>query len=322
MTAQLAHDRLLERLRHCLGPRTMAALTDDETTELVLNPDGQLFVERLGGGFIALGSLSSQAAETLIGLVAHAGDTVVDRRRPIVSGLLPLGNWRFEGLMPPVVTRPSFAIRKPAIRSMSLTDYLNSGAIGPKRAAALRQAIEDRQNIVVAGGTSSGKTTLADALLNEIAALSPEHRLVVLEDTAELRSAVSNQVALRTSDEVGMVQLLRSALRLRPDRIIVGEVRDGAALTLLKAWNTGHTGGVATVHANSASAALLRLEQLVGEVSASPMQAIIAEAVDLVVSIRRTATGRRIEEVIRVLGVDAGGYQLEPIAPEECPNAA
>lgn len=177
------------------------------------------------------------------------------------------------------------------------------------QAAAIRQAILARMNIVICGGTGSGKTTLANAVIAEIVTTAPQDRMVILEDTAEIRCTADNAVALHTSHAVDMARLLKSTMRLRPDRIIVGEVRDGAALTLLKAWNTGHPGGVTTIHSNSSLSALRRLEQLTAEVNQQPMHAVIGEAVDLVVSIERAGKSRRVRDVMRISGLNGAHYQ-------------
>jgi type IV secretion system protein TrbB len=224
---------------------------------------------------------------------------------------LPIGGHRFEGLLAPVVGAPVFAIRKRAARVFSLESYVRDKIMTECQASVIRNAVENRMNIVVAGGTGTGKTTLANAVIGEIARLTPDHRLVILEDTAEIQCTAENAVALHTTDVVDMGRLLKSTMRLRPDRIIVGEVRDGAALTLLKAWNTGHPGGVATIHANNALSALTRLEQLTAEVSQNPMPEIIGEAVDLVISIGRTSKGRRVEDLLLVEGYQNGQYRIE-----------
>jgi len=224
-------------------------------------------------------------------------------------------------LLPPVVSAPCLTIRKRASRLIPLDDYVDQAALTPAHASRIRAAIRDRRNIVIAGGTGSGKTTLANAIIAEMVCLAPEDRLVILEDTAEIRCSAQNSVALHTSDSVDMARLLKSTMRLRPDRIIVGEVRDGAALTLLKAWNTGHPGGVTTIHANTAISALRRLEQLAAEVSQTPMQEVIGEAVDLVVSIGRTPEGRRVREVIHVEACRDGQYQIETSSEKETQDA-
>lgn len=314
MSSSRSHPRLVRKLEDALGPSICAALEDALTVEVMLNPNGALFVERLGQGIASLGTLPQGAAEIIIGAVAHALQTEADDRRPIISGELPIGGHRFEGLLPPVVSAPTFTIRRKASRLIPLIDYVRDGTMTEAQAAFIAHAVRQRLNIVVAGGTGSGKTTLANAILSGIVDAAPDHRLVILEDTAEIQCAAENAVALHTSDDIDMARLLKSTMRLRPDRIIVGEVRDGAALTLLKSWNTGHPGGVTTIHANNARSALRRLEQLTSEASQQPMQDVIGEAVDVVVSIERTPTGRRVREVITVEGFVGGQYQIQTVA--------
>ena len=311
MTHSGAHEslrRLKRSLADALGPVITAALNDARVVEVMLNPDGRLFIERIGEGMTGAGTMSSHDAEVVIGRVAHALKTEVDQDRPIISGELPLGGHRFEGILPPAAARPVFTIRKRASQLIPLSQYVTDGIMTAEQASQIRTAIALRENIVVAGGTGTGKTTLTNAILAELVQVTPDHRLVILEDTAEIQCAADNHVILHTSDTVDMGRLLTSTMRLRPDRIIVGEVRDGAALTLLKAWNTGHPGGIATVHANSAFAALTRLEQLVAEASPQPMRDVIGEAVDLIVSIERTPTGRKVRELLHVKGFGAGHY--------------
>jgi type IV secretion system protein TrbB len=262
--------------------------------------------------------MTPQAAETVIGTVAHALHYQVDEGQPVVTGELPIGGHRFEGLLPPVVAKPAFTIRRRASMLISLDEYVLTGVMTPGQATMIRAAIQARLNIVVSGGTGSGKTTLASAVIDEIARVTPHDRLVILEDTAEILCAADNAVHLHSSATVDMAALLKSTMRLRPDRIIVGEVRDGAALTLLKAWNTGHPGGVATIHSNTASSALRRLEQLTAEASQQVMHDVIGEAVDLIISIERTPWGRRVSEIIHVEGFGDGRYQItEGLAAEE-----
>jgi P-type conjugative transfer ATPase TrbB len=322
MTVTRSHPRLVRKLQDALGATICAALEDSSVVEVMLNPDGRLFVERLGEGIADLGSLPAGAAEVIIGSVAHALQTEADDLQPIISGELPIGGHRFEGLLPPVVSAPTFSIRRRASRLIPLDDYVDDGIMTESQAGLIADAISRRLNIVVAGGTGSGKTTLANAVIAEIVRQTPEHRLVILEDTAEIQCAAENAVSLHTSDTADMARLLKSTMRLRPDRIIVGEVRDGAALTLLKAWNTGHPGGITTIHANSAVSALRRLEQLTAEASQQPLREVIGEAVDVVISIERTPTGRRVREVIRVVGFVDGQYQIETFAHQGQRDAA
>ncbi len=296
----LGHDpsRGLAMLATALGPSIAAMLDASDTIEVIANPDGRLWLEQVGKGRIpTTHRLDGVEIERVIRLVATLTGAEVTRDKPIISAELPPRGERFEGVLPPVSRGPCFAIRKPAGRIFSLDDYAAAGVLASDQAATLKAAIAQRANIIVAGGTGSGKTTLANALLQEIARRN--ERVVILEDTRELQCAAEDVVALRTQPgSVSLSDLVRSTLRLRPDRIIVGEVRGPEALDLLKAWNTGHPGGVATLHANSARAVLARLEQLTMEVCETPPRALIAEAIDLVVFIERGGpAGRRISEI-------------------------
>ncbi len=302
--------RLINKLLTALGDDICQALDDPAVVEIMLNPDGRLFVERVGQGIAAAGEISAATAEMVIGTVAHALHCEVDAQRPIVSGELPIDGHRFEGLLPPVVVNPTFTIRRRASRLLTIADFVHAQVMSEHHAELIRAAVVSRRNIVIAGGTGSGKTTLANTVINEMIEATPDDRLVILEDTAEIVCTASNAVPLHTNATIDMACLLKSTMRLRPDRIIVGEVRDGAALTLLKAWNTGHPGGVATLHANSANLALRRLEQLTAEASQQPMCEVIGEAVDLVIFIEKTARARRIREVLQVDGFVNGRYEI------------
>ena len=224
MSTSSSHSRLVRKLREALGDVICVALEDDDVVEVMLNPDGRLFVERLGEGIARTGELKAGAAEIIIGSIAHALQTEADDERPIISGELPIGGHRFEGLLPPVVSAPSFTIRRRASRMIPLANYVSSGVMTALQASLIQRAIHERLNIVVSGGTGSGKTTLANAVIAEIVQSAPEHRLLILEDTAEIQCAAENAVSLHTTDTVDMGRLLKSTMRLRPDRIIVGEV--------------------------------------------------------------------------------------------------
>ncbi len=300
--------RRASMLKTAFGPVIGCALEDEAVAEIMVNPDGALWIERHGKCRAEEARrLRSADVERIIRLVASQIGFDCDKARPIVSAELPTGE-RFEGVLPPVAIAPCFSIRKAAGRVIALAEYVEAGIMTGADALILKSAISRRQNILIAGGASSGKTTLANALLTEVAAT--EDRVVILEDTRELRCEARDVIALRTSPTVSLEALVRSTMRLRPDRIIVGEVRGGEALDLLKAWNTGHPGGVATVHANSAAAALMRLEQLIGERTTHIPCQLIADAIDLVVFISRSTGGRRVEEILRVEGFDHNGYRL------------
>lgn len=325
MIADGTAERRRTMLRTAMGPAVAAALADPLTVEVMVNPDGALRTDRLGEGCRDSGvRLAAGEVERIIRLVASHVRAEVHADAPLVSAELPphaegQAGERFEGVLPPVAPGPCFSIRKPAARIYSLADYVADGILEPECARLLSLAAVGRRNILVAGGTSSGKTTLANALLAEIAALG--ERVILIEDTRELQCAAPDTVSLRTrAGKVTMADLVRSTLRLRPDRIVVGEVRGGEALDMLKAWNTGHPGGIATVHANSAEAALHRLEQLILEAVPSVPRRLVADAVDLIVFIEGRGTARRIRSVCALDGVDGeAGYRLRPVHPEQ-PN--
>ncbi len=305
--------RLALSLRRKLGEVGCQALEQPGVFELMLNPDGHLWVDCHGSGMQRVGTMLSSAAESFIGTVASMLRSTVTRESPILECELPddapFFGARFEAMIPPVVVQPTFTIRLRASSVFTLAQYVEHGVMTSGQRAAIERAVSDRKNILVVGGTTSGKTTLTNAILDYMSQVAPHHRIVILEDTRELQCTSPNVVALRTSDFVDMQRLLKATMRLRPDRIVVGEVRDSAALALLKAWNTGHPGGVCTVHSNDARAGLVRVEQLIAEVSLNPMPALIAEALDVIVSIAHTPVGRRIREVIAVTGYIDGQYQ-------------
>ena len=307
--------RQAEALRRALGAQILGFLDDPQVSEIMLNPDSTLWIDRLGAGMELVGEVPAVQALTIVNTIAAMLDQVVTPERPVLECELPLDGSRFEALIPPLVERASFALRKKAALVFTLEDYVAKGIMTKAQKQAIEEAVSGRQNILVSGGTGSGKTTAANAILDAVARLDGDHRVVVIEDTRELQVNAENVVFLRTSDNTDMTRLLRATMRLRPDRIVVGEVRDGSALALLKAWNTGHPGGVGTVHANDASAALIRIGQLIQEAGVPPNPELIAEAVNVIVSIKRTATGRTVEEVIAVRGWSAsGGFHVERLA--------
>tara|TARA_R110002073_G_scaffold22170_3_gene76951 strand:- start:495 stop:1490 length:996 start_codon:yes stop_codon:yes gene_type:complete len=311
--AQETDSRRTAMLRTAFCPVIRNALDAADTIEIMANPDGSVWIEKAGiGVVVSEHTLDASDRERIIRLVASGVGEAANRASPIVSAELPGSGERFEGLLPPVSTAPCFSIRKPATTPFELGDYVDQGALSPALCAALRESVANRANILIAGGTSSGKTTFTNALLAEPA--FQDDRIVILEDTRELCCAARNRVQLRTHrGSASLQQLVRSTLRLRPDRIIVGEVRGAEALDLLKAWNTGHPGGITTLHANSAYGALRRLEQLTLEASSRAPFDLIAEAIDVVVFMSRAGGQRRIEEALRVSGFDGDGYQTEPL---------
>ncbi|MBI1394320.1 MAG: P-type conjugative transfer ATPase TrbB [Alphaproteobacteria bacterium] len=305
--------RRLSMLRSACEGAVRAALDADDVIEILANPDGSIWIERAGRGIeIEPSTITAAARERIIRLVASSIGEACDRSAPIISAELTGSGERFQGLLPPVSEAPCFAIRKSATVPFKLDDYVDQGALAPATATALRAALDSRANILIAGGTSSGKTTFTNALLAE-PSLSDE-RIVLLEDTRELKCAAANAVSLRTHrDRITLTDLVRSTMRLRPDRIVVGEVRGPEALDLLKAWNTGHPGGITTLHANSARAALQRLEQLAMEAATVPPRALIAESIDVVLFMSRQGGKRCVEEAISVSGFDGDAYITAPL---------
>jgi type IV secretion system protein VirB11 len=298
--------RLLDSLRHNCGPVFMNALEDESVVEIMLNPDGSLWIERYGRDHERIADISPAQGRLILSLTASGLDLTVNDRNPIVEGEFPLDGSRFEGAFPPIVgPGPSFSLRKKASRVFTLAEYTAAGSITAEAVSIIRTAVRQRKNIVVVGGTSSGKTTFVNAVIDAIAELTPSHRLLILEDTEELQSRSPNTVRFHTSvlANVDMRTLAKVSMRYAPKRILVGEVRDSAALELLKLWNTGHPGGVSTFHADGAEEALPRLEELVEEAGLGPKQKLIGRAVDLVVYMEKTQDNRRrISSIIKVQG--------------------
>lgn len=313
----LIGERKLDALRHALGETVLAALVDPGVVEILVNPDGRVILDRVGQGRRDTGTtLSVEARDRAVRLIADYVGEVVTRDDPRLAGVLPVTGERFQGLLPPVASAPAFSIRKRPARVWRLADYVRDGVMTARQAEVLARAAADRRNILVSGGTGSGKTTLANAILAEPA--FADDRVFLIEDTPELQCSAWDLVPVltrRAPVAIGVGDLVRDALRMRPDRIVVGEMRDGsAALETLKSWNTGHPGGLSTLHANSADDALRRIEDLALEIAVHPPRRAIGQAVDLIAHIRRTAEGRRLEAVIAVNGVSGEAYDVNVVA--------
>ena len=345
-------ERLYVKLRRELGREVLEALESPGTEDILLNPDASLWVKSTGRAAQRIGVLGASQAASAIGTLAALNGEVVNARQPVLETELPIAEARFEGLMPPLVARPAFAIRCLPRIDRALEDYAREGIVtdrqgtldalaadtdspvalprverfrgalpaAPSQLALLREAIRHRLNILGVGATGAGKTSLVNVLLSTVASDTPEDRVVIVEDTAELRCAAPNVVKLHLCETVSIRRALRVCLRLKPQRLVVGEVRGAEALTLVKAWGTGHCGGLSTVHAESALGGLLRLEALALEASRMRLALVrpwIAAAVQLVVVIaedRTVLAGRRVQEIALVLGLtpDGRGYALEP----------
>ena len=301
--------RNLDKLRREMGPEIRQAMDDNRVVEVMLNPDGSVWTDKMGIGMEYLCNMKEVDAIQMLGTIAHMLGTVVNHEKPKVEGELPGDGSRVEGVVPPIVPHPVFNIRKKASSVYPLEQYIIEGRAAYEDIELLREAVLSRKNILVVGGTGTGKTTFVNAIINEMKLLTPKHRLIILEDTPELQCTMDNFIPMRTTSDVSMQELLKITMRQRPDRIIIGEVRGKEALDMLKAWNTGHPGGVCTVHANDARAGLLRIEQLISEVSETPMRDLVAEAIDVVVFlVRDPKIGPKLSELISVEGVVDGQY--------------
>ncbi len=304
--------RMNEKLLRELGPNVMAALSDDAVVEIMLNPDETLWEDRHGQGMRKIGMMDKNKSMSLLGTVAGMLNVEINGDNPIVEGELPLDGSRFEGLIPPIVKSPVFTIRKKAHVVFTLDEYVLKNVMTNSQRDCIVKHVVAKSNILIVGGTGSGKTTLANAILGAISEHSKADRVVLIEDTYELQCSSENVVYLRTSTTKTANDLLRATMRLRPDRICVGEVRDRSAYDLLKAWNTGHPGGLATIHANHAEAGLVRLEQLIEEAGVAASGRVVAQAVNLIISIQKTEDGRKIKQICEVVDydVESQAYRL------------
>lgn len=305
-------ERAREKLLRDLGDAFLGAFADPKTVEIMLNADHRLWQERLGEGMRCIGTMRPSQSEAIIKTTAGYYGKEITRAHPVLESEFPLDGSRFAAQLPPIVAAPTFALRKKAVSIFSLAKYVEDGTMSAVHRDVLLDAIRRHRNILVIGGTGSGKTTLINAIIREMVELDTRERVFIIEDTGEIQCAAENFVQYRTSYEVGMTQLLRTSLRMRPDRILVGEVRGPEALDLLMAWNTGHEGGAATLHANDARAGLSRLAMLISmhRDAPRPIEPLIGESVHLLVHITRTPSGRRVQEVVAVDGYEDGRYVL------------
>ena len=312
----ISSERAKRKLERDMGPLLLAALHDPKTVEIMLNADGRLWQERLGEKMKCIGTLPTAKGTAIIKTVASCLNKTITATDPKVEGELPLDGSRFAGQLPPIVTAPTFAIRKKAIAIYTLEQYVEAGIMSQRHYEAIKAAVKNHRNILVIGGTGSGKTTLVNAIINEMVLCDPLERICIIEDTGEIQCAAENFVQYHTTIDVPMTALLKLILRMRPDRILVGEVRGAEALDLLDAWNTGHEGGAATLHSNTASSGLDRLVSLISRNEAAPtkIEPLIGDAVHVVVHIARTPDGRRVvQEVLEISGYVDGKYLTKTI---------
>ena len=296
--------RLSELLRRHLGAHVLEALEEPDIEEVYVNPDMVVrTVSRQKGRARTAARLRASDVEAFLRAVATYTGTEISAERPSLAAVLPreFGKCRLQGFLPPIVEGPALVIRKPLGRGIALSEYVAQGVLCARGFGAIRQIVRQRQNVIVAGPTASGKTTLCGAILAEMARQFPGERLLILEDTPELWCEAADHLRLRTSDEVTMRHLVKYSLRATPSRIIIGEVRDGAAKDLLDAWITGHPGGCGTVHGEDAESALERLAELAREGAGGVDQrAMVLRAVQYVILIAGYGTARRVREIARV----------------------
>lgn len=313
MNEEIYASRTLALFENSLGEDILKYKRDPDVIEIMLNPDKKLWIDTLSKGMIDTGILvPPEKSRTIINLVADSINTVVGVKNPRISAEIPGDGSRFEGTIPPIVDNPSFTIRKKALLVFTLDDYVRRGTMTPTQKDIIVQGVLDRKNMLVIGGTSSGKTTLTNAIINEMTVT--QHRLLILEDTKEIQSKAENTVFMRTSDYANMQDLLKTCMRYRPDRIIIGEIRSGEALDLLTAWNSGHPGGISTIHSDTPEGGLKQLEQYIQRVSVSKQQELIAMTVNYLVVITKEENVRKIKCIKEMCGFENGRYILKDIA--------
>jgi P-type conjugative transfer ATPase TrbB len=314
---QLIESRMYEAITQALGTQILALLEDDSVIEILRNASGTLCVERLGTQIEEVdNSLSDRKVESLIRMLASNANEICNDKHPTLAIKLPYWHARFQGLLPPVVDAPSFSIRKHVKTVFSLEHYLANGLMNIAQYQAVIDAVEDRENILISGGTGSGKTTFANAILAQM--IKTGDRIITVEDTPELRlpSKKGLQIFTKSDIDYGSRQALKDILRLRPDRIVLGELRDGACLDLIKAWNTGHSGGLTTIHANSCELAMKRVESLIAEVSVNVPRELIAQTVNLVVQVTRQGAKRMVLDILRIASFHNDTYIFSKITKE------
>lgn len=289
-----------ERLKFDLGEVILSYLQNNDVIEIMVNPDSTLWVEKHGEIIEQVGKISPEKTMMIINTVAYSMNSIVDINNPDISAEFPVDGSRFQGAIPPIVEAPSFSIRKKAIKIYTLDDYVKFETLSKSQRNIISEICKSKKNILIVGATASGKTTFANAILKEISEVDPDSRMGIIEDTRELQCDIKNKISLKTSDTRDMNHLLKIMMRLRPNRICVGEVRGVEAYALLMAWNTGHGGGVATVHANNAKSGIKRIEQILTAHNINPVPAILAEAINFIISIQKTENGRKIKEIIEV----------------------
>lgn len=319
-THRTEHDRRTEeKLKRELGPLILSALNERAVEDIARNSDGWVWIRRQGQPWSQEFQLNDIQAENILRAVASSLGVTINPENPTLDGELILDGSRVHGNLPPESRRPSFTIRKKASLVLTLEEYVTQGALSDHHFNILCKAIHDRENIFIIGSTGSGKTVLVNALIGKISEITPHHRVVIIEDTGEIQCAAPNTEQLYTTPSRNLDQLVKETLRMRPDRIIIGEVRGAEALNLLEIWNSGHRGGIATAHADTASPldGLQRLEMLIARANAKLnnqfISRLIASTVNLIVCICETEKGRRINNISKIEGFKDGEYLFTTI---------
>lgn len=302
-------DRIKDKLINDLG-FIYPYLLQNDVIEVMVNPDGSVWVERLGQSMEHVGIIDKDKAIAIMDTIAASLGKTIKEDSPSLEGTLFLDGSRFAGHIPPVVASPTFAIRKKAISVFSLQQYVNNKILSVRHLNIIKKAIKDHKNFLVVGGTGSGKTTFLNALIQEMVNENPNERILIIEDTGEIQCNALNHVKLCSSPNVDMTSLLKSSLRMRPDRILIGEVRGPEALDLLDSWNTGHEGGAATIHANNVELALQRLNSLVSRNKSAPsdIDNLIGQVVHIIIHIAKTTGGRKVKQLLELQGYNNGKY--------------
>jgi type IV secretion system protein VirB11 len=286
-------------------------LEDPAVMEIMANPDERLFIERFGVGIARVPDLDAATLDTFLRCVASLVHAEWRESSPSLHAALPALGLRIQAERPPLAPGPMMTLRKHPQQVFPLDDFEAKGILTHTERDILESAIAEGKTVLISGSTGSAKTSLLNALLHALQ--DSGKRIFLLEDDPELRCDAENTASLHTLDGDGgvgritMTELVKKALRHRPDLLIIGEVRDGAALDMLKGFQTGHP-GLASVHAESALGTLLRLEQLVQEVSVDPQRALIAEAVDVIVHLARQGRSWRVTGLLAVEGLRGQEY--------------
>lgn len=270
-------------------------------SEVMLNSDSTLSFEVFGTLHYSDYKIDTHSAMSIIRQLAGLNDLIVDRNNPSLAVRLPFDfGGRFQAVIPPVSRAPIFSIRFPPEKVFSIEELIGFGSLTPAQASLLYNAVQDRKNIIFAGGTNTGKTSLANAILSSV----ENERVFVLEDNPEMLLANNRNTEYLLTDNIYTLRHgVIDCMRLRPDRILVGEIRDGGtAVELLKAWLTGHPGGIATIHASSAKEVKTRIYTLMQEVLVTPDRTLIDQAINVIVYLQRDLVGskitRRVMEII------------------------